>query len=363
VYITWQIIPLTAKSNNSEFAALSTVIYAHAYFSYLLIYPFIKPTNKLKNSGVFDYRVPVFGSQIKTNILMQLIGIALPVVLGEVFAKKYSEVPRAIGITFWTFVIFEIAYFLRLVATHIYFIKTGYQHISSITRYPKYSVPVKLLGYLALTYLLLLGAFNIYGLCYGLAKIYENNSIASDAITLGFDFLLLNIIITHIFWLILSRNTRNAVERLERDIIIYDLPDEEVKKRIEEDVLENMPLTAWISEKQKFLQVSASCLLQKIEDIVKLSEELDTIDEEYGLERRGRISRFMKDFDQAFDSYERDVTLMAGWLKTTKGELLFDKDKYLKEIIDRVIEDLAKLVTEVDKKWKSTRQILREITM
>src|SRR6185312_7957863 len=124
VYITWQIIPLTAKSNNSEFAALSTVIYAHAYFSYLLIYPFIKPTNKLKNSGVFDYRVPVFGSQIKTNILMQLIGIALPVVLGEVFAKKYSEVPRAIGITFWTFVIFEIAYFLRLVATHIYFIKT-----------------------------------------------------------------------------------------------------------------------------------------------------------------------------------------------------------------------------------------------
>lgn len=155
-----------------------------------------------------------------------------------------------------------------------------------------------------------------------------------------------------------NSNTLQLLNKLERDIVLHGLPEDEIKRRLQEEYF-GSEFHSWVAERFKELNQHELSLREKLASFDAFEAEINSIDVALVYERRGRLESFKGDLKERFDLVN---TCREKLMQCLKNCLRFTaSDEYLKSFINEKIDDCDKLVERVNLEFNTANSKLDKL--
>ncbi|MBF4986651.1 hypothetical protein [Methylophilus sp. 14] len=133
-----------------------------------------------------------------------------------------------------------------------------------------------------------------------------------------------------------NSNTLQLLNKLERDIVLHNLGEKEIKKRLQEEYFGN-EFHTWLTDQFNEINELVSVLEAKLSSFNTFESELDLIDKGLKFERVGRIGNYQDDLNENLKSLNKLNTELTNSLRNCL--LSVRRDNYLKSVINEKLTE------------------------
>jgi hypothetical protein len=131
------------------------------------------------------------------------------------------------------------------------------------------------------------------------------------------------------------------LETLERDIVIHDIPINQVKDRLEREYL-GSELGSWLQARVEEIKNRAEALERFESEARSKFAEIRTLDSELMFERMGRIEALTISLEKHHQELGALFDPLSKWLRKTYENPF--QDPHLREVAKRTANDLARVM-------------------
>lgn len=153
-------------------------------------------------------------------------------------------------------------------------------------------------------------------------------------------------------------NTLDLLDKLERDIVLHNISEEEIKLRLQEEYYGN-EFQGWVVEQIVEIKKRSVELNAELDVLESFKGDLNLISKELKFERIGRI-----------ESYKKNIESLLGELTTKCNELSkclggfaaqVKSDKYLTSVINENSADIKKILSSAEVRATQTIKELEQL--
>lgn len=145
-----------------------------------------------------------------------------------------------------------------------------------------------------------------------------------------------------------SRSTNLvALERLERDIIMHDIDEPQIKRALEEEYL-GRAIGDWLRQELSRVAEKSDELVAHMNLIENVESGLSELDATLVHERRGRINEFSEVLNSKYKDFESMNEKLVTWLMLAVATPSGKSDGYVHEILDKALQGQKSLRATID---------------
>ncbi|MCH7501412.1 MAG: hypothetical protein IH886_15675 [Nitrospinae bacterium] len=343
VYIVWSSVPYIPKViNDNNQVNLILGIFCHLFPILIFSAILIAAETNIGIRRLFDYRIPLNTERYKFgNLFLILFIFALPL-LGNTFylLKGYSAISKfEVNVLIVNIIFFLIFYLIIIFYVFKIFweaIKTGLPSPLEINTQP---ATAKLRLLMVIIFLILV-AGNIYSL---LGILHQSLPYSFIEISLlGFNATLIIFFLPNFYYLFFSHYSLKSLENLERDILLHQIEEGEIKTRLEEELF-GQEIGSWLSEKIKEVKKEAEIFLEEINNFDDFKNEIEGLDPNLRFEKKERIKEKEKITKDKYDRYRNTSLKISQWLGNWVKYGSLDSDEYLQEVFRKNLKELERI--------------------
>lgn len=357
--LIWKITPTAQGAiidgNTDGIIQFISFISPLIFFIFFGIFSF-EPTSKPNRN---DYRLSI--SSRHRNSFINFLSILL-LCVAPLIACIHSLGSLNHTITIWTtkinifiYSFFIFIFFYSLYARHKSFKKYGLPPVTEIPidRNSKFNFYLFSIFKSIIIIVILINSYSIY------------KSINSDKYyLLGFisavNITFLIYIISAILMKLGGSSILTGLEKLERDILLYDLSEDEIKERLEEEYL-GIEFGKWLSDKIDHLEILATLLNEHSEKLVDLKSEIQNIDPQYNYEIESRINNYMDKYFELSEQYSVEASALVGWIEKIAPNVKLQGDETVKKIISDHARRIKEKHVEVSEMTENMRENVKNL--
>lgn len=300
-----------------------------------------------------DYRVPVRPRPFKSQLVVLVVWIVLPITSVFYFEPAHLIERWSVRLSLSFASLFVALFICFRLFQQVYHRITGYPPLHTVSRYPNYGrfgLFASLSGTIVLLILVFLSGYSLVDiLAFGTLDVFLSANVLSTA-QLGLSLSVLTALLQMVAERSLHRNSKQNIFRLERDAVLSELPDQDLRDRIEQDLLEDVSLERWIKLKAKSLTQGG----KQLTDLSgKLSAMIGEMLSKSGEENDERIASISSVIDQAVAAnkqFHREIMRMLKWLYSAKAQQLFLTDSYFDAVVDDTFKEIKALSEDVGRR-------------
>lgn len=150
-----------------------------------------------------------------------------------------------------------------------------------------------------------------------------------------------------------------ALARIERDIVLHDLSKEEIRNRLETDLL-GQSFGGWISEKIAFVKERAVKLRELSIEHEAVLAAIDQIDPKFSYERSERLRVHLETLKNARNEYTKAAMPLIRWLNSARSARLVLDDRVILTVLEEATKELQQVLEECTKSVESAASALQE---
>ncbi|MCB4358790.1 hypothetical protein [Quatrionicoccus australiensis] len=133
----------------------------------------------------------------------------------------------------------------------------------------------------------------------------------------------------------------SVLEILERDILMHDLSSEEIKNRLEDDLI-GCELGDWAKRQVEQVRSANTLVIENCKDVKNIIKQIMELDPSLKFERAGRISNCINKIDETITKLNTNWLPLHNWLASCKNQPF--KDPYIAKVVDSTLNDLSPLI-------------------
>ncbi len=146
------------------------------------------------------------------------------------------------------------------------------------------------------------------------------------------------------------------LSRLERDAVIHELSEGEIRRRLQEEYL-GIYVGDWVDGVLVDIREKESELTSLLDEAEKLQKEISEIDSEYRFEREGRVADYLGKIKLLFGSYNKIMVKFSGWLREAGNRARYVNDAFMESIVLSTIDELEANAGELNERVFKTFEI------
>ena len=355
IYLIWNSIPQVNILRN-DLDALKVVLVQYSHVHVFLIAGILLLSNSARSPiKNFDYRISVRSiSSYVTLFTTIFVILILPTytthyVLHSGIALNKIQTYQLM-INKWFLLILSVLTLIILALVTVYQKFTGYPLPLLLPQKQPKSASVSITKVLLVILLIELLAGNLYTL---IDNYYQTSTIKlTEVTTLAFNLSLFSFALIFLLRRQSAQITLSNLERLERDIIIHRIEENEIKQRLEEEFLEH-ELGEWLKLKLSEVRQKADSLLQQSQEADQFCEDYNELEQGLRYEKFGRMQEYMDKLKTKLNEYIEKFNRLWKWLDFAMQIPNIKTDSYLIEILSNTTKDLNDIRKEVCDKVKS----------
>lgn len=143
---------------------------------------------------------------------------------------------------------------------------------------------------------------------------------------------------------------------LERDILMHDLSVEEIKARLENDLI-GSELGDWAKRQVERVRAKHNELTGFCEEVVQILQQVSELDVSLTFERRGRLEQCVDRMEQLTNELNESWEPVNLWLNSFKNQPFLDP--YIKQVVQGALDDLTPLMRSAASAAKHSLGLLR----
>lgn len=344
--LVWNTAPrLSDYMNDSkpDYLMLSIGIIAPIVISFFSLIGFfdLKPSEKYREYRVkrgYSYSNPF------VHLVLLFLGIIFPLI-AAIESKWFGDVLGFFEIVRW----FNIALLSAFVFTSIYSIYVRFTYIRKYGLPPFSDMHVgsssefnKIVTRFMLMWVSLVFLGNIWVVFYVVGK----EVISIEDLVLSFNIIAIIIVSMMIVSKIGETSEGSRLERLERDIVMGDVSDEQIKERLEEEYI-GVEVSQLLSQKISEVEYLAQKLVDKSVQYEDFKKELLEIDPKYKYEIVSRFEDFWEKYLEIAEDYSSEVSKLVSWFDKIKVNITLQADDPVKDLVSENVHRVKEKHEEI----------------
>ncbi|NOS97921.1 MAG: hypothetical protein HOP25_05560 [Methylotenera sp.] len=145
-------------------------------------------------------------------------------------------------------------------------------------------------------------------------------------------------------------NTLDLLNKLERDIVLHEISEEEIKLRLQDEYYGN-EFQSWVVEQISNIRDISTELQSKIENLENFKYELNLVNKELRFERQGRVEEYRKNIGTQLEKLMKKSTELS--LCLNEFLPVVKDDNYLNGFINDKLSESKTILNSIQNKSKN----------
>ncbi|SFU01772.1 hypothetical protein SAMN04487956_1572 [Halomonas saccharevitans] len=357
IYVAWHLLETFSELSFGVSSRLGFYLsFSQMYLILLSISLLVASGGTSKGKSKLDYRVFRKGGGDLPAIFFLLFFLGLP--LYSVYQVNSASAHNLLfgiqsSINFWSVAIFFFVFLLYG------FIEGG---VNRKSKFPPASEILPATSRInKITHFLMSAVFIelLLGNSVNVVAGLHSSSVSSSVLIAAFDFSLIMFGVFLLFRRGKDDEHLNRLACLERDIVIHEIPKEEILERLQDEHLGRY-LGDWIEQLLKESREKGNEITSHSDKVDEFLAEVSAIDKSYERERKGRVEEYVDELERKNDSYHQSIHPLLEWLKQASVQSALHNDSFMRSIIKSSADELKESSNEVSEKQKMAVKKLRE---
>ena len=182
------------------------------------------------------------------------------------------------------------------------------------------------------------------------AKFVSKESF-EPVLLLGGSIAILGPCISFLLAAIPRRGRLQILAKLERDIVIHQLSAEEIKTRLEEDLI-GLEIGDWAKKRIDGVRALQTALLAYCNDADEAIGQIAELDISLKFERDGRARECLNRLNNDFGKLEKEWDPLYSWMSSYLSQPSIDS--YITQVVKAAVEDLSVLMKQSTQRVRNT---------
>jgi hypothetical protein len=148
----------------------------------------------------------------------------------------------------------------------------------------------------------------------------------------------------------------SLLSTLERDILMHDLPVEEIRTRLENDLI-GSELGDWAKRRVEKIRAAHNEITGFCEEVGVTLQQVEALDVSLKFERKGRLNQCVTRLDSLIDELNSCWEPLNSWLSSCKTQPF--RDPYITRVVQGTLDDLSPLMQSAVQAARSSLATLK----
>lgn len=342
VYVFWHLIPQVVElAKIEDWKELFAHATAHVFLTILVACYLVTVNTTTSHKSPFDYRIyqDILHDLPPVSFLFGL-AVGFPLLL-SIYALSNNELTDLVHlqlvINCAVLAVFALSFLGTTILLIYSYIKTGYPHPAFVLS--DGSGPVERFNVIMSFAVLEMFFGNLYA---ALVPILSGATHWSVIFSAAFDASIVVMAILAAVTAIRTKRDAEALTRIERDIFLHDLQKDEIRRRLEAELL-GQSVGGWINGKIAAVKEKAENLSTLAMSHEKVLSEILEIDPRYQHERKARVDNYLNRLDSSMSDFVRLIMPLITWLKSASEANVLIKDRAIHQILQDSTRELGEI--------------------